>query len=935
MTLLATAIPNLISGVSQQPPTLRLETSCKEMINGWPSVVSGLNKRPPTEHIANITGVTIPNNVAGYLIDREDSYRYIVVASGLDLKVFDLNGTEQTVTFPNGKAYLTQALDPVKDFRFLTIGDTTFILNRRVTVKADDFGESGTVSYSPTATVANVSDLPAPGSSTLGWVYYVTNTKEYYRFEVGATTAAQYAWGFTSSQTGSGYFLVPQYDGLPQPPSSAGVVIQVKSTSSSQVYTFDADQRAGYYTTVYTDTYSKYTSYLSQAGVTAPSSWVKRPLAALTTVSNARLDPTNRGTVHVTASIANVYYTVYVNGVLKAQYLTPKGVDAASSVPGTDQIANELYLQLVAAGFTCSRIGSTIGISNITTGYSLIASATNGDKAVKAYTSTVNQFTDLPPNEINGRIVKVRGDVKDGGDDYYVRFDSSTNTWVETVGYNQGGSFQDHTMPHALVRNSDGTWTFKLWAWDNREAGDIESNPDPSFMDQTVNDIFLYGGRLCFLSDENIIMSESNSYENFYRTSLATLLDSDVIDLAVLNNGVDKLWHGAPFNDDLLMLSDKSQFRLSYTQFLGPKNIQIKFTTNFQCSPKVKPVNMGGAIYFIDDKTEYAYAKMWEYFPKDNRVGDDAEDSTAPVPEYIPSGVKFLTGSSRIKTMVMGSSLDPSALYVYKFYWAADRKIQNAWHKWQFETSDTIYWAGFSGNYIYILINRSSGLTLERMRLDEGVALADVRTRTLVDRQVSKSSLTMSYNSGTDLTTITLPYSTTANVEVISSLASVDPEIAESDTRHDVNKLSTTQVTVAGDITGHTTVICGIPYTFRFVFSTLYFRQAKGQGQVVVLDGTRLQLRYLSLEYHDTAYFTTKLTLPGRTDIVSTFDGKILGNPEVKVGRTPFLSGVFRVPLVGNNQDVELAIENDAPFNCTFGSAEFNFLFAPRAKKRV
>ena len=54
MPLTSIVLPNLITGVSQQPPALRLASSFKALTNTWPSVVTGLNKRPPTEHVANI-----------------------------------------------------------------------------------------------------------------------------------------------------------------------------------------------------------------------------------------------------------------------------------------------------------------------------------------------------------------------------------------------------------------------------------------------------------------------------------------------------------------------------------------------------------------------------------------------------------------------------------------------------------------------------------------------------------------------------------------------------------------------------------------------------------------------------------------------------------------------------------------------------------------
>ena len=52
--LLSSSIPNLINGVSQQPPALRLPSQASEQTNGLSSVVNGLSKRPNTHFIKRL-----------------------------------------------------------------------------------------------------------------------------------------------------------------------------------------------------------------------------------------------------------------------------------------------------------------------------------------------------------------------------------------------------------------------------------------------------------------------------------------------------------------------------------------------------------------------------------------------------------------------------------------------------------------------------------------------------------------------------------------------------------------------------------------------------------------------------------------------------------------------------------------------------------------
>lgn len=55
MPLVASTIPNLVSGVSQQPSPSRLRTSGERMENAFPSIVAGLMKRPPIEWVGKAT----------------------------------------------------------------------------------------------------------------------------------------------------------------------------------------------------------------------------------------------------------------------------------------------------------------------------------------------------------------------------------------------------------------------------------------------------------------------------------------------------------------------------------------------------------------------------------------------------------------------------------------------------------------------------------------------------------------------------------------------------------------------------------------------------------------------------------------------------------------------------------------------------------------
>ena len=136
MSLISKNIPNLINGVSQQPPTLRLESQAEEQINGLSDVVTGLRKRPPTEHIA-----TLPSGLGDAKIHtykRDENEQYTVVVKNTGVQVFDQAGTELDVELASGVDYSYLASAASADLKVTSVADFNFILNTKETVALDD-----------------------------------------------------------------------------------------------------------------------------------------------------------------------------------------------------------------------------------------------------------------------------------------------------------------------------------------------------------------------------------------------------------------------------------------------------------------------------------------------------------------------------------------------------------------------------------------------------------------------------------------------------------------------------------------------------------------------------------------------------------------------------------------------------------------------------
>lgn len=133
MSLISIQIPNLIQGVSQQPPQMRLPSQLDDQVNAYPSLVDGLTKRPPTNHVKKLTSDDSEKFV--HFINRDEAERYVCLISSNSLRVFTISGVEKNVYDTVSTSYTNLAsfpsyLNSPKDIRAVTIADYTLLLNR-------------------------------------------------------------------------------------------------------------------------------------------------------------------------------------------------------------------------------------------------------------------------------------------------------------------------------------------------------------------------------------------------------------------------------------------------------------------------------------------------------------------------------------------------------------------------------------------------------------------------------------------------------------------------------------------------------------------------------------------------------------------------------------------------------------------------------------
>lgn len=641
--------------------------------------------------------------------------------------------------------------------------------------------------------------------------------------------------------------------------------------------------------------------------------------------------------LHVLGANYSKTFEVTVDGVVQATYTAPDGSNAAHTAQVTtdyvtDQLMTQLQTNLSGPEWTLTRLDNVIVLENVNgTNFDIAVSDGFNGAYLKATKDKVQRFSDLPSHAPVGFKCEVVGEASSNFDNYYVEWDAEvgselTGVWKEAVKWDVPYQLDAATMPHVLVRESDGTFTFKRATWADRSVGDEDSAPEASFVGRTLNDVFFFKNRLGFCADENVIMSRAGDFFNFWPKTVTTLVDSDPIDVGVTHVKVSTIHHAVPFNSTLLLFSDQTQFVLTGGDILSPSTVSITTTTEFEGSRDVRPVGSGPNVYFPVSRGNFSGLR--EYFVEKDSSTNNANDITSHCPKYVPGDLFRLDASSNEDMLIALSSQAPNAVYVYKYFYGQDGKLQSSWFRWTMGENDNILYTSFIESTLYFIIERADGVFLEYMDIETGATDEGSDILYRFDRRVYETDMAAPVFDGTN-TTWTLPYDEDAELWVIARAGS--PVLPEGySLKH--TRPSSNQVQVAGDYTSEKLCI-GRRYMGSYEFSTFLIKEkVPGGGQASIGEG-RLQILHTAIDYDRSGYFEVEVTPSGRDTYFYKFTGRILGSINNVLGAIGLESGRFKFPVLAQNREVKITIKTDHWLPCSFMSAEWEGRFTTRSRR--
>lgn len=639
-------------------------------------------------------------------------------------------------------------------------------------------------------------------------------------------------------------------------------------------------------------------------------------------------------------------YSIIINGTTAASFKTPDGGSAEHVEQiRTERITSELYSKLQqwsgVNDYEIQRDGTSIFIER-RDGKSFTVTTTDGAKGkdLVAIKNKVSSTDLLPSRAPAGYKVQVWPTGSKPESRYWLQAEPKEGnlvSWKETIAADVLLGFDKGTMPYIIERTGiiDGIAQFKIRQgdWEDRKVGDDLTNPMPSFIDeevpQTIGGMFMVQNRLCFTAGEAVIASRTSYFFDFFRYTVISALATDPFDIFSDASEVYQLKHAVTLDGATVLFSDKSQFILPGDKPLEKSNALLKPVTTFEVNNKVKPVVTGESVMFATNDGYYSGVR--EFYTDSYSDTKKAQAITSHVNKLIEGNITNMAASTNVNRLLVTTDKYRNIIYCYDWLWQGTDRVQSAWHVWKWPVGTKVRGLFYSGELLYLLLERGDGVYLEKM--DMGDALTyDLNDRIRMDRQAEL--VFKHFKAEDEWVSEPLPWTPT-NPELLDCILidGWDSYIGGSflfKYNPGDNTLSTT-FDMHDDSHVKAKVIVGQIYPQEFEPTPVVIRDR--QDRVSYIDVPVVGLVHLNLDMYPDFSVEVKNVKSGkvRRVLASNRIGGALNNT---VGYVEPREGVFRFPLRAKSTDAVYRIIVESPHTFQLRDIEWEGSYNP-TKRRV
>ena len=611
------------------------------------------------------------------------------------------------------------------------------------------------------------------------------------------------------------------------------------------------------------------------------------------------------------------------------------------ALANSEYIATQFETQIDGVnGYTCDRSGSTLHIYRADhADFDVSTSDQNGDEIMYALKGRITSFDRLPLRAFDGVVFKIGGQNKAADDDYYVKFvgDPSTGSWQETVAPGIKTTINKATMPHALIITSTTTFTYGDKNWSTRVAGDEVNAKDPSFIGELLRDVFWHQGRFVMLYENGVVWSKARFPFTYFPDTVQTILATAPIDTKLIagtqNQGANNMDFAVQFDTVLSLWSPRAQFKVSWGQDqFKQESLSADPDTAYEYAPYCDPLALGKSLIFATHVGRYANYRV--IHSQNQRVVGDVP-ITDHVANYLEAGVRWLTGSDTLRTLLTLSENYSEGLACWNYLFDGQQYVQSAWSKWRHE-GGRFLWASFKGNVLRVIQQREAGACLLHFdhtpRLTDDEAGATYRTR--LDMRLTEDDVAnLTLIDGGVQTTFELPY-VPSDPDAIRVVSREDFQYTDSPStvwrrgkQWEVLSVVDNVVTVKGALyvpAGLATVpfYVGSVYRAERAESEFFIRNDQG-----VIETDSLSVDWFQLSVADSCYTRIEVTSDDRPDNPRSYEfpAGSSGLPTSLTGTPVPRNGSIKVPIEKDARICRVRLINDTWMPSAWMSAKWHF----------
>ena len=537
----------------------------------------------------------------------------------------------------------------------------------------------------------------------------------------------------------------------------------------------------------------------------------------------------SQGTIKLIGDANNIPYSITVAG--QTTTFTSGGSDDYTAVLTTMETnINNFNI----SGLTVTRLSDSLHLSRNAT---FTLTGTGGANANKLgiFQDQIATLAELPNESKNGHVVKI---LNSGAttSSFFMKYTADNGAsgpgfWSEGIAPNVSTGLDNTTMPHELINTGTNAFTFQRVTWVTRNVGDDITNAHPSFIGKQIQQSFFHNNRLGFLSSDNVSMSQSKEFFNFYHTSAQTVTDADPIDLRASTIRPAALHSIIPTTQGLILFSANQQFLMAASDgILTPTKASIRAIANYEMDTVIDPVDMGTTINFIS-KTP-SYTRIFGMVTRGENENPTVLDIGRVVNEWVPATVDTLIASPQNQFIAM-SGQSSRYIYFFRTYNDGEKNLVQAWFNW--ETMGNVQAMAADSDDFYAVTKQGTQFTLSKASLSQSPQDAIIvnnegkKINPCIDLYATASSVTydttgefskcfIPYTDATNLTPVLIIKGTTATGNFIESGFTMTPErvVESGNTYFKVPFKNLT--TIASD------VIVGYKFDFDIILPKTYFK---------------------------------------------------------------------------------------------------------------